>query len=61
MGWGVVGTFHILREDMEKGADEQTLSAEINENCGNFWIMDDYLLLFWNTTLFTVIISASNI
>ena len=31
-----------LRPDMEKGADAQTLSIEIFENCGNFWIMDDY-------------------
>ena len=30
--------------DMEKGADKQTLSAEIFENCENFWIMEDYLL-----------------
>ena len=33
---------------MEKGADSQTLFAESFENCGNFWIMDDYLLLYWN-------------
>ena len=28
--------------DMEKGADARTLSAEIFENCGNFWIVEDY-------------------
>ena len=28
-------------QDMEKGADTRTLSAEIFENCGNFWIMED--------------------
>ena len=27
--------------DMEKGADMRVLSAEIFENCGNFWIMED--------------------
>ena len=27
--------------DMEKGVDTRTLSAEIFENCGNFWIMED--------------------
>ena len=27
---------------MEKGADTQTLSAEIFENCGNFLIVEDY-------------------
>ena len=27
---------------MEKGADAQTLSAEISENCGNFQIVNDY-------------------
>ena len=31
---------------MEKGSDAQTLSAEIFDNCGNIWIMDD----FWNKT-----------
>ena len=30
--------------EMEKGADTQTLSAEIFGNFGNFWIMEDYLL-----------------
>ena len=34
-----------LRTDMEKGADARTLSAEIFENCGNFWIVEEYLLL----------------
>ena len=27
--------------DMEKGVDTRTLSAEIFENCGNFWIVED--------------------
>ena len=27
--------------DMEKGADRQTLSVEIFENCGNFWNGED--------------------
>ena len=27
--------------DMEKGVDTRTLSAEIFENFGNFWIMED--------------------
>ena len=29
---------------MEKGADAQTLFAEIFENFENFWILTDYLL-----------------
>ena len=37
--------------DMEKGADAQTISVEIFENCGNFCIVEDYLLEFWNKTL----------
>ena len=35
-----------LVSDMEKGADAQTFSVEIFENCANFWIAEDYLLLF---------------
>ena len=27
--------------DMEKGVDMRTLSAEIFENCGNFWIVEE--------------------
>ena len=27
--------------DMEKGANTWTLSAEIFQNCGNFWIVED--------------------
>ena len=27
-----------FKSDMEKGADTRTLSAEIFETCGNFWI-----------------------
>ena len=38
------------KADMEKGADTRTLFAEIFENCGNFWIVEDWLLLFWNKT-----------
>ena len=34
----------IRSSDMEKGADVQTLSAEIFEKCGNFWIVEDFLL-----------------
>ena len=34
-----------LLADMEKAADTQTLSAEIFENCGNFWIVKGYSLL----------------
>ena len=37
--------------DMEKGADARTLSAEIFDNCGNFWILEDYLLLLWKETV----------
>ena len=29
---------------MEKDTDVQTLSAEIFENCENFWIIEDYSL-----------------
>ena len=32
--------------DMEKGADARTLSAEIFENCGNIWIVEDYSPIF---------------
>ena len=38
------------KADMEKGADTRTLSAEIFENCGNFWIVEYQWLLFWNKT-----------
>ena len=34
-----------LSSDMEIGADTRTLSAEIFENCGKFWLVDDYLLI----------------
>ena len=33
---------------MEKGADARTLSAEIFENCENFWYVEDY---YQNPTL----------
>ena len=32
--------------DMEKGVDKRTLSAETFENCGNFLIVEDWILLF---------------
>ena len=35
----------LQKSDMEKGADARTLSAEVFENCGNFWIVEEYLLL----------------
>ena len=38
--------------DMEKGVDARTMSAETFENCGNFWYLEDYLLLLWKETLF---------
>ena len=41
----------VLRSDMEKGVDVRTLSTKIFENCGNFWILEDYLLSSWNKTL----------
>jgi len=31
----------IKMADMEKGLDTPTLSAEIYENCGNFFIIED--------------------
>ena len=39
---------------MEKGADTQTLSVEIFENCGNFFIVEDYAPLFSEENLFPV-------
>ena len=39
------------KADMEKGADAWTLSAEIFENSGNFWIVEGYSLLLCNKTL----------
>ena len=39
---------------MEKGAESRTLSAEDLENCGNFWILADILLLLSNETLYTM-------
>ena len=39
---------------MEKGADTRTLSAEIFENCGNFFIVEDYVPLFSEENLFLV-------
>ena len=38
--------------DMEKGVDARTMSAETFENCGNFWYLEDYLLLFCRETLY---------
>ena len=37
----ITTSFEMSEADMEKGADTQTLSAEIFEN---FWILTDYLL-----------------
>ena len=39
---------------MEKGADTQTLSAEIFENCGIFFIVEDYAPFFSEENLFLV-------
>ena len=40
--------------DIEKGADTQTLSADIFENCGNFLLVEDYAHLFSEENLFLV-------
>ena len=40
-----------LVSDVEKGADAQTFSVEIFENCANFWIVEDNILIWWNNTL----------
>ena len=37
-----------IAADMEKGADARTLSTKILENCGNFWIVEQHLLLLLN-------------
>ena len=42
------------KADMEKGADTRTLSAEIFENCGNLYIVEDYAPLFSEENLFLV-------
>ena len=47
-----------LEPDMEKGVDTRTLSAEIFQNCGNFCIVEDSLLLFWKKNLWIVKISS---
>ena len=39
---------------MEKGADTRTMSAEIFENCGKFFIVEDYAPLFSEENLFLV-------
>ena len=39
---------------MEKGADMRTLSAEIFENCVNFFIVKDYAPLISEETIFLV-------
>ena len=31
-----------MKADMEKGTDARTMSAEILQNCGNFWIVEDF-------------------
>ena len=43
--WGPVAA------DMEKGVDARTMSADIFKNCGTFWIVEEYLILFWNKAL----------
>ena len=40
--------------DMEKGADTRTFSAEIFENCGNFFIVEYHAPLFSEENLFLV-------
>ena len=40
----ITSSFEMSEADMEKGADAQTLSAEIFEIFENFWILTDYLL-----------------
>ena len=37
-----IKTLKDKNSDMEKGANTQTLSEEIFENCGNFMIVEDY-------------------
>ena len=39
---------------MEKGADMRTLSAEIFENCGYSFILEDYAPLFSEENIFLV-------
>ena len=39
---------------MEKGTDMRTLCAEIFENCGNFFIVEDHAPLFSEENLFLV-------
>ena len=41
-----------LNPDMEKGVDTRTLSAEIFENCGFFFIVEDFAPLFQKKTYF---------
>ena len=36
----------LLRSDMEKGADMQTLSVEMFEYCGNIWIVKIFYSYF---------------
>ena len=43
-----------VQPDMEKGVDTRTLSAEIFENCGNFFILEDYAPLLSEENLFLV-------
>ena len=44
----------VFNQDMEKGADTGTLSAEIFENCGYILIVEDYAPLFSEENLFHV-------
>ena len=41
------------KADMVKGVNTRTLSAEIFQNCGNLWIIEDWLLLFWNENYYS--------
>ena len=42
----IVEHIRYIKPDMEIGVDTGILSADIFENCGNFWILEDYLLSF---------------
>ena len=46
---------------MEKGADAQTISAKSFDNCGHFWIVEDYLLSFLQETLHIMEIFAKTL
>ena len=54
MGLISLGDPWLSGPDMEKGADTQTLSAEIFENCGHFWIVEEYSPSYSEQTLHIV-------